>query len=533
MEKQERMLCVMLDVSRDAVKTVKSIKKFIDYIQPMGYTMLQLYTEDIIKIEGEEYIGYMRGAYSVEEIQEVDCYAKEKGIELVPCIQTLGHLAKIFRFYQHGEIMDTPGVLLIDEEKTYEYIERVFKTVAKCFTSRRINIGMDEAGDIGKGQYLDKFGYKNKTELMLRHLKRVVAIAEKYGFEPMMWSDMFYRLESTEGYETSTQNSFSQEIINGIPENIRLIYWDYFTKDEAKHQNKLNGHLKLRPAEKIIYAGGAITFGGLTPLNALSIESTKAAFAACAKSGVTNVMVTVWEDDGAECSCFSVLPSLLCFAQFAQGNFDIEDIKAKFLQLVGVPFDDFMKLDLPNSLYENEPIPVSPSKYMLFSDYFLGYFDYLVSEGVEELYKRMSAELAPLAQGEWGYLFDIQKKLADVLALKYELGVKTRAAYKAGDKKELKRLVEENYKPLVGLIESLYEAMRKQWFLENKGYGSQVHDLRGGALAQRTKSCAERLLAYVNGDIFQIEELEEEILPVGWNGKGRPDWFPYWKQTNW
>ena len=43
----------------------------------------------------------------------------------------------------------------------------------------------------------------------------------------------------------------------------------------------------------------------------------------------------------------------------------------------------------------------------------------------------------------------------------------------------------------------------------------EVIDGRMGALMQRLDSCKRRLIAYANGEIAKIEELEAEILPLG------------------
>ena len=45
---------------------------------------------------------------------------------------------------------------------------------------------------VGLGRYLDKHGYVNRFELLLKHLNKVCEIAQKYGFKPMMWVDMFF-----------------------------------------------------------------------------------------------------------------------------------------------------------------------------------------------------------------------------------------------------------------------------------------------------------------------------------------------------
>ena len=83
---------VMLDMSRNAVRTVDDLKKFLPLIRKMGYNALFLYTEDTYEVEGEPYFGYMRGRYSIAEMKELDDFCAGIGIEVIPCIQTLAHL---------------------------------------------------------------------------------------------------------------------------------------------------------------------------------------------------------------------------------------------------------------------------------------------------------------------------------------------------------------------------------------------------------------------------------------------------------
>lgn len=72
-------LGVMVDCSRNAVPKISTLKKFVRYLSFMGYTFLGLYMEDTLKIDGEPYIGYQRGAYTVKDIQELDTYAQQYG----------------------------------------------------------------------------------------------------------------------------------------------------------------------------------------------------------------------------------------------------------------------------------------------------------------------------------------------------------------------------------------------------------------------------------------------------------------------
>ena len=221
---------VMMDCSRNAVMKVEQVKKMIDCLAKMGYNALELYTEDTYEIEGEPYFGYMRGRYTGAEIREIDEYAKVRGIELIPCIQTLAHLEGIFRHKEYAGIRDTANILLIDAPKTYELIDKMFATIAKNFTSRLVNIGMDEAHMVGLGKYLDKHGYQNRFELLSRHLNKVLEIAKKYGFKPHMWSDMFFRLANNGGYYVNENFVMPQEVVDQIPDGVDLVYWDYYHK---------------------------------------------------------------------------------------------------------------------------------------------------------------------------------------------------------------------------------------------------------------------------------------------------------------
>ena len=183
----------MADVSRNVVLRVDTVKLMLRKMALMGMNAYMLYTEDTYEIEGRPYFGYMRGRYTKAELKELDAYALELGIELVPCIQTLGHLATHLRWRASGAYKDTDTVMLVGAEETYALIADMLATVKECFTTRRIHLGLDETMDIGRGSYLAKNGYREGHAIYLEHLNRVCDMALAEGFAPMMWSDMFFR----------------------------------------------------------------------------------------------------------------------------------------------------------------------------------------------------------------------------------------------------------------------------------------------------------------------------------------------------
>ena len=66
----------MVDMSRNVVMNVKTVKLMLRKMALMGQNMFMLYTEDTYEIEGRPYFGHMRGRYTKAEMKELDAYAQ-------------------------------------------------------------------------------------------------------------------------------------------------------------------------------------------------------------------------------------------------------------------------------------------------------------------------------------------------------------------------------------------------------------------------------------------------------------------------
>ncbi len=503
------MLGVMLDCSRNSVITVPNIKKYADILKKMGYDTLMLYTEDTYEIEGEPFFGHLRGRYSKEELKEVDSYCNSIGIELVPCIQTLAHLDAMLKWSsQYGDIHDSRDVMLAGNEKTYNLIEKMFKTLSECFTSRLIHIGMDEAEGVGLGKYLRQHGFQDRFEIINNHLHRVCEIADKYGFKPMIWNDMFVKLALDVEDHNATIDPSKIKEKSALPENVLCVYWDYYSLD-YDHYVKLIQANKLFGRE-VYFAGGIWTWPGFTPANQFSIDSTAVAVKACKDCGVDNMFFTMWGDDGAECSRYSVLPSLLFAAEAAKGNTNMDSIKAKFKEMFGVEYDDFMLLDKFDTIGGKHS--EKPSKYLLYNDVFMGMRDFLCADTDGEYYKSLAEEIHNIKEkGDFEILFNSYEKLAEVLSVKATLGIRTRKAYLEKDMNALKKIICD-YDLVIEKIKEFHKAYKALWMWENKPHGFDIQDIRLGGLIMRIESCKARLIDLVNGKINEIPELDEPVL---------------------
>ena len=523
---------IMLDCSRNGVRTVSALHRLIRLISRMGYNTLMLYIEDTYEINGQPYFGYMRGRYSTDELREIDRFAAAHGIEVIPCIQTLAHLNGIVNWPVYTDYVDCNDILLAGDERTYRLIDDMFSALERSFTSRIVNIGLDEAHMVGLGRYLEKNGYQNRYEIFMRHLERVREIAGAHGFRILMWSDMFFRFHNHGGYQMENP-LVPDELPKTVPQDVGLIYWDYYDwgRNDAHYNDMFRAHSKF--SNEIWYAGGAWTWSGFSPRNYLSEKVTGIALPLCRKYGVRNVVMTMWGDDGCTCSVFAALPALFYAAELARGNTDMELIKKRFQALFDIPYDAFKLLDLPGMVGGDNGWLKNPEKYMLFSDLFLGMYDSTVVPGDGVRYAEFSKAMEPwTAHPEWGRLFAAEKALCDVLARKYELGLKLRGAYSGKDRAGLERCA-ALCRETAELVLRFCECFRTQWMEENKAYGFETQELRLGGLALRLRSCAQRVDAYLRGELTQIEELEEPLLDYEGGGSvfaQKPVYQLLWRQ---
>ena len=142
---------IMPDCSRNAVPNVATLRRLVLKTALMGLNAMMLYVEDTFPVEGEPYFGYLRGGYTPDDLRAADDYAAAFGVELFPCIEALGHMEQFLKWPAAAKYRDTDRVLCALSDDTYDLLDRCLASVASCFRSRRVNLGMDEAWGLGTG----------------------------------------------------------------------------------------------------------------------------------------------------------------------------------------------------------------------------------------------------------------------------------------------------------------------------------------------------------------------------------------------
>ena len=505
----------MVDMSRNAVMNTKTVKVMLRAMARMGLNTFMLYTEDTYEVEGYPHFGHLRGRYTKDELKELDAYALKLGIELIPCVQMLGHLATHLRWAASASYKDATTTMLVGADATYKLIDSMLKTISECFTSRRLHMGMDETHDLGTGAYLKKYGFRESREIYFEHLEKIADMARSYGFEPMMWSDMFFHLagKNLTGYrDYDPRVEFTDEILSLVPKGIRQVFWDYYNEDEEFYTVNIDKHQKFFDKDSM-FAGGIWTWSGHCPLYSRSLCFTIPALEACRKKGVKEIFATIWHN-GSEGSLILSLAGLAWYADYDyRGKFDIGGVRECFKIATGESYSDLMKCELPE---HPDGGMISLTRAFLYNDPLLGKVDKHI-EGLDtrSYYLTVTDKLLS-SHGDKGIFtsaYEVIYRLSSLLENKADFGLRLKAAYDAKDEEQLKALYAE-CDVIIKKIGYLRAAHRTAWMQYNKPFGWEVHDTRYGGLVARFDTVKERILDFINGDIERIEELEAPRLLI-------------------
>lgn len=501
----------MFDNSRNAVLNMKTAKDIIKTMALMGLDMLMLYTEDTYEVPEYKYFGYMRGKFTTEQLKELDEYTKGFGIELIPCIQTLAHMNQALRWEAFNDFLDVGDILLVDDERTYEFIDALIKSCRNSYTTNKIHIGMDEAALVGCGKFREKNGVAKRFDILLKHLIKTVEICKKYGFEPIIWSDMFVNEAYGRNYSTCYEDKV-KTLHETIDPSLTLVYWSYYVNDVNVYDYRVKCHKRL--TDKVSYAGGAVKWIGYVPSISRSIERSRLGLTAALNNGVKDVFVTAWGDNGGEASSYCVLPELQLYAEFNYNpKVTNEEIGERLRVCTGEKLDDMLKLEkpqFPGESYDTDCI--TTNKYLLYSDMLCGLFDLQIKENYPTYYAKVAKELGAVKSKNFGYVYKTLELLSIILSKKCEIALKLRKAYVSRNKPEVKGLL-ELAKEVLCDVKAFHKAVYNQWTTENRIFGYEVIDIRLGSLETRLRYAIDKIALWLAGEISVVEELEEERLP--------------------
>lgn len=504
---------LMLDVSRNAVLKVGTIKRIIDQLASCGLNLLLLYMEDVYEVPEYPYMGYLRGRYTQRELKEIDQYAFERGVEMVPCIQTLAHMRQFLQWDGAGVVADQPEVMLVDDERTLRFVEAEIETVSACFRSRRIHVGMDEAHGIGLGRYHALHGAQDRFDLLMRHLKHVVRLCEEKGLKPIMWSDMLFRLGSKENQYYDLDADIPPNVPEDLP-HVQMCYWDYYHTEESFYDRMFERHAIFGDT---VFAGGIWTWSGFLP-NIKRTEATlKPALSSCLRHGIQTVFATLWGDDGAETNCTIALNQLPLLSEMCwqQQIPDPPYLQTLGESLTGIPHEVFEAM----GHFYPDVRDVRIGKGLVWCDILFPLINFEKST-LEETCIRAEHALIALNNCPKSLEQRYSTSLFSIIYEKAKIISQLKKHYESGNKKALGIVANHAIPSLINKYEELLCAHRTLWERDMKRLGWEVICLRYGAVMERLRDVQAELSRYLSGELDNVEALEEETLNCSrWGGK--------------
>lgn len=507
-------LGIMLDCSRHAVMTVAHlVDAWLPRLALLGYNQVMLYTEDTYELPGEPYFGHRRGAYTASELKAIVAAAAKLNIEVVPCIQTLGHLEQVLKHAAYRGIRDTPSVLMVDEPATYALIEKMIARWAGIVRTRRIHIGMDETHDLGRGRYLDRHGYRHGFDLFNAHLARVAAICRKHGLHPMIWSDMYFRLGSrTHDYYDRT-SVIPPRVAKGIPADLDLVYWDYYHDDPAFYLDWIGRHRHL--GKEPIMGSGIWTWNMHWYHRRLTEANAGACVRACRQARLKEVTFTMWGDNGAYCDHDSAFAGMAWCADLVYSGRQPsgEALEKRFAAVCGGSYaahrlasDLYGAVDgLWPDLWDD---PLGENGFRTWAG-----DDVRRMRRAASAYAALATRLRPLATdracGDLGYAW----RVACLLAGRYGLCADLLAACRRRDRRGLED-VRRRIPAVRRANRQLADTFRAMWLRHNKPEGMHVTQGRFAFMDCRYAELSLRLREFLDGTRPSLAEFDTPCPPV-------------------
>ena len=507
-----KTLSVMLDVSFGGPISLDGLKEYLRYMAVMGFNQLWFYAEDMYEMpEKYAHFGYMRGRYSVEELRELDDYAYTLGIEIVPCIQTLGHMNKYLRWSEAAKYRETPIILKPGDEEVDRLIKDMLVWASKPFRSKRIHVGLDEARQLGLGASLKRDGYRNQLDVFLEHINKVAGMCEELGLKPMMWNDLVFCFCSKNHKKYEPDTVLTEQVLNGMPKNMDLVYWNYEDETCGKFMIEKNREI----GNPVIFGGGVWIFRGALPDNIWSEFFHERALSDCIEMGVEEVCNVVWSY-GTTVYQTSLLENCRYAEHCYEGSSD--KIRERFEFMTGASFDAFYDMSNYHALYKEGEIDYDSLPYgerfwgdkFMWQDTMLGIFDSrLFVEPRSEHCKMMAEEYAEFVerQDKWNWLYDYCRAVFTYLYHKCYLGERLVPAYKSGDRKMLRHLLRDTLPALEKDVCDLSRAHMVHKDRYMRPFGTEVCDKMYGTLLMRARYAIHRLEDYLDGRVDSLPEL--------------------------
>ncbi|XP_014671259.1 PREDICTED: hexosaminidase D-like isoform X2 [Priapulus caudatus] len=194
---------VHLDL-KGAPPKISYFKQMFPLYHKLGATGLLIEYEDMFPYAGELQDLAAGNAYTPDDIKGIVNLARENQLEIIPLIQTFGHMEFVLKYEKYiayRENPKTPQAICPRMPFSMKLIQGMLDQVIAMHPGiRYLHIGSDEVYHLGEcptcKQYMAK-GNLTKEDLFMEHIVKVASyVRTEHRLTPIMWDDMYRHIQS-------------------------------------------------------------------------------------------------------------------------------------------------------------------------------------------------------------------------------------------------------------------------------------------------------------------------------------------------
>ncbi|MDR1061959.1 MAG: family 20 glycosylhydrolase, partial [Clostridiales bacterium] len=286
---------IMLDISRDKIPTMDTLRRLVDFMAGFKMNQLQLYVEGF-SFAYPSFPQVWQGGTPMtgEEVLEFDRYCAQRFIELVPNQNCFGHMGAWLGRREFARLAECPAgydapwapgkvqrpeTLDPSDPGSIKLIEAMAADLLPYFSSDLFNVGCDETVELGQGKSRAICEERGTGRVYLEFLQKVSGVAKSRGKRMMFWCDIIME---------------HPELIGELPGDAVAMEWGY----EAGHPFREDGK-RLRDAGIPFYVcPGTSTWNSLTGRTRNMQANLLNAAVHGRENGAIGYLLTDWGDNG-------------------------------------------------------------------------------------------------------------------------------------------------------------------------------------------------------------------------------------------
>ena len=173
---------------------METLKRYIDQAAEYKINAIGWQIEDKFAYKRHPVIG-APGAFTKEQVQEIDKYARERYVELIPLVDCPAHIAYVLKhpeFAHLREDINNNYMMCPYNEDGWKLLYDMFDEITEAFGGKYFHVSTDEAYFLGDGiecGCADKLKQKGKSGIFVDFMNRATKYLEGKGKQVMFWGE--------------------------------------------------------------------------------------------------------------------------------------------------------------------------------------------------------------------------------------------------------------------------------------------------------------------------------------------------------